>query len=95
MVWHIAKKEIYHNLMTLRFVLMIILLPVFMIANALIYGFGNSGYRQEVDAYHQGMERRLSHVKANAENSFGRLAMRGPGEIYKRPSPFKFCADWD
>ena len=93
MVWHIAKKEIYHNLMTLRFVLMIILLPVFMIANALIYGFGNSGYRQEVDAYHQGMERRLSHVKANAEKSLGRLAMRGPGEIYKRPSPFKFCAD--
>jgi len=93
MIWHIAKKEIYHNRMTLRFVLMIILLPILMVANALIYGFGDSGYREEVDAYHLAMERRLSRVKEDAETSLGKLAMRGPGEIYKRPSRFKFCAD--
>ena len=93
MIWHIAKKEIYHNLMTLRFVLMIILLPILMVANALIYGFGDSGYREEVNGYNRAMESRLSHVKNNAQESLGRLAMRGPGEIYKRPSPFKFCAD--
>ena len=93
MIWHIAKKEIYHNLMTLRFVLMIILLPVLMVANALIYGFGDSGYREEVNTYHRAMERRLSLVKGYAEESLGKLAMRGPGEIYKQPSPFKFCAD--
>ncbi|RKU20257.1 hypothetical protein C6500_09140 [Candidatus Poribacteria bacterium] len=93
MIWHIAKKEIYHNLMTLRFVLMIILLPVLMVANALIYGFGDGGYREEIDAYNLAMERRLSRVKDDAEESLGRLAMRGPGEIYKRPSRFKFCAD--
>ena len=93
MIWHIAKKEIYHNLMTLRFVLMIILLPILMVANALIYGFGDTGYREEVNAYNRAMENRLSYVKNNAQESLGRLAMRGPGEIYKRPSPFKFCAD--
>ena len=93
MIWYIAKKEIYHNLMTLRFVLMIILLPVLMVANALIYGFGDSGYREEVNAYHRAMESRLSLVKGYAEESLGKLAMRGPGEIYKQPSPFKFCAD--
>ncbi len=93
MIWHIAKKEIYHNLMTLRFVLMIILLPSLMVANALIYGFGDSGYREEVDAYNSAMERRLSRVKDDTEKSLGQLAMRGPGEIYKRPSRFKFCAD--
>ena len=93
MIWHIAKKEIYHNLMTLRFTLMIILLPVLMVANALIYGFGDSGYREEVDAYNRAMERRLSRVKDDTEKSLGQLAMRGPGEIYKRPSRFKFCAD--
>ena len=93
MIWHIAKKEIYHNLMTLRFVLMIILLPVLMVANALIYGFGDGGYREEVDTYNLAMERRLSRVRDDAEESLGRLAMRGPGEIYKRPSRFKFCAD--
>ena len=93
MIWHIAKKEIYHNLMTLRFVLMIILLPLLMVANALIYGFGDSGYREEVNTYNRAMESRLSYVKNNAQESLGRLAMRGPGEIYKQPSPFKFCAD--
>ncbi len=93
MIWHIAKKEIHHNLMTLRFVLMIILLPILMITNALIYGFGDNGYREEVDTYNRVMERRLSQVKDDAETSLGRLAMRGPGEIYKRPSRFKFCAD--
>ena len=93
MIWYIAKKEIYHNLMTLRFVLMIILLPTLMVANALIYGFGDSGYREEVNAYHRAMESRLSYVNNNAQESLGKLAMRGPGEIYKQPSPFKFCAD--
>ena len=93
MIWHITKKEIHHNLMTLRFILMIILLPVLMVANALIYGFGDSGYREEIDVYNRAMERRLSLVKDNAAQSLGRLAMRGPGEIYKQPSPFKFCAD--
>ena len=93
MIWLIAKKEIYYNLMTLRFVLMIILLPVLMVANALIYGFGDGGYREEVDAYNLAMERRLSRIKDDAEKNLGRLAMRGPGEIHKRPSPFKFCAD--
>ncbi len=96
MVWHIAKKEIHHNLMTLRFALMIILLPLLMVVNALIYGFGDfgdSGYREEIDAYNRAMERRLSLVKDYAEESLGKLAMRGPGEIYKQPSPFKFCAD--
>ena len=76
MIWHIAKKEIYHNLMTLRFVLMIILLPVLMVANALIYGFGDGGYREEVNAYNRAMERRLSRVNSDAEESLGRLAMR-------------------
>ena len=93
MIWHITKKEIHHNLMTLRFVLMIILLPILMVANALIYGFGANGYREEIDAYNGAMERRLSLVKTDGEENLGKLAMRGPGEIYKRPSRFKFCAD--
>ncbi len=82
--------------MTLRFALMIILLPLLMVVNALIYGFGDfgdSGYREEIDVYNSAMERRLSLVKDSAEESLGKLAMRGPGEIYKQPSPFKFCAD--
>ena len=44
MILHIAKKEIHHNLTTLRFALMIILLPVLFVANALIYSLGTGGY---------------------------------------------------
>ena len=93
MIWHIAKKEIYHNLTTLRFVLMIILLPILMVANALIYGFGDSGYRQEIYDYNHKVRQRQSHIERYAAESLGKLAMIGPGEIPKQPSRLRFCAD--
>ncbi len=93
MIWHIVKKEIYHNLMTLRFVLMIILLPVLMVANALIYGFGNTGYTEEIYNYNRKVTQRLAHIERFASEGLGKLAMIGPGEIPKHPSQLKFCAD--
>ena len=93
MIWHIAKKEIYQNLTTLRFVLMIILLPILMIANALIYGFGNSGYTAEIQDYNRKVTQGLSHIEEYAFKGLGALAMVGPAEIPKRPTQLKFCAD--
>ena len=63
MIWHIAKKEIYHNLTTLRFVLMIILLPILMIANALIYGFGSNGYTGERRDYNRKVDQGHFHIE--------------------------------
>ncbi|MDE0424759.1 MAG: ABC transporter permease subunit [Candidatus Poribacteria bacterium] len=93
MIWHIAKKEIYQNLTTLRFVLMIILLPILMIANALIYGFGDNGYTAEIRDYNRKVTQGLSHIEEYAFKGLGELAMVGPAEIPKRPSQLKFCAN--
>ena len=93
MILQIARKEIHHNLMTLRFALMIILLPLLMIANALIYGYGDDGYITQVNAYNRQIEKKLSHVETHAAQSLGELAVIGPGDMPKRPSPLKFCAN--
>ena len=93
MIWHIAKKEIYQNLTTLRFVLMIILLSILMIANALIYGFGDEGYTAEIRDYNRKVTQGLSHIEEYAAKGLGELAMVGPAEIPKRPTQLKFCAD--
>ncbi len=93
MIWHIAKKEIYQNLTTLRFVLMIILLPILMIANALIYGFGDEGYTAEIRDYNRKVTQGLSHIEEYAAKGLGELAMTGPSEIPKHPAQLKFCAD--
>ena len=93
MILHIAKKEIHHNLTTLRFALMIILLPLLMIANALIYGYGDDGYITRVNAYNKQIEKKLSHVETYASQGLGELAVIGPGDMPKRPSPLKFSAN--
>ena len=93
MILHIAKKEIHHNLTTLRFALMIILLPLLMIANALIYGYGDDGYITQVNAYNKQIEKKLSHIEQKATEGLGELAVMGPGDMPKRPSPLKFCAN--
>ncbi len=93
MIWHIAKKEIYQNFTTLRFVLMIILLPILMVANALMYGFGDNGYTAEIRDYTRKVTQGLSHIEEYAAKGLGELAMVGPAEIPKYPTQLKFCAD--
>ena len=92
MILQIAIKEIYHNLTTLRFALMIILLPVLFVANALIYSLGSSGYTTQIDAYNRQLEQNRRHIKEEADKSLAELALRGPGDIPKRPSRLIFCA---
>ena len=93
MIWHIAKKEIHYNLTTLRFVLMMILLPILMITNAVIYGFGDNGYTSEIRDYNRKVNQGRSHIENYAAKGLGELAMVGPAEIPKRPSQLKFTAD--
>ena len=93
MILHIAKKEIHHNLTTLRFALMVILLPLLMIANALIYGYGDNGYIAQINGYNKQIEKKRSHVEQKAAESLGELAVVGPGDMPKRPSPLQFCAN--
>ena len=93
MILQIAKKEIHHNLTTLRFALMIILLPLLMIANALIYGYGDDGYTAQMSAYNKQMAQKRAHIELYAGQSLAELAVMGPGDMPKRPSLLKFCAN--
>ena len=92
MILQIAKKEIHHNLTTLRFALMIILLPVLFVANALIYSLGDGGYTARINAYNERVRQDRKHIKEQADISLAELALRGPGDIPKRPSRLIFCA---
>lgn len=91
MILQIAKKEIHHNLTTLRFALMIILLPVLFAANALIYSLGDNGYTTQINAYNERVRQNRKHIKEQANVSLAELALRGPGDIPKHPSRLIFC----
>ena len=92
MIRQIAKKEIHHNLTTLRFALMVILLPVLFIVNALIYSFGSGGYAMQMDNYNRRGTENREHIIKHADQSLAELALVGPGEMRKRPSRLTFCA---
>ena len=64
-----------------------------MIANALIYGYGDDGYAAQINGYNQQMEKKRVHIEQKAAQSLGELAVMGPGDMPKRPSPLKFCAN--
>ena len=64
-----------------------------MIANALIYGYGDDGYITQVNAYNRQIEQKLAHVETHAAQGLGELAVIGPGDMPKRPSPLKFSAN--
>ena len=93
MIWQITLKEIYHNLTTLRFALIIIILPVLFVANSLIYSLGGYGYTAQVDTYNQQVSQNRNHIGDYANKGLAELALIGPGEIPKRSNRLTFCAD--
>ena len=93
MIWQIAFKEIYHNLTTLRFTLIIIILPILFVANSLIYSLGGYSYTAQVNTYNQQVAQNRDHIEDFANNGLAELALIGPGEIPKRPNRLTFCAD--
>ena len=92
MIWQIMLKEIYHNLRTLRFALMVILLPVLFMVNALIYSHGGGGYIMQMNDYNRRVTENKKHITQYADQSLAELALVGPGEMPKRPSRLMFSA---
>ena len=89
MIWHITKRELYDNLNSLQFALATFLLLGLMLTNAVVHLREHpervQKYREDVDAYQ-------NRLKSYAEESLYRLAQKGPGDLYKKPSPLHFCA---
>ena len=88
MIWHIAKREIYDNLNSLRFALATLLLVALMLTNAVAHLREHperiQKYRTSVTDYWNTLTSRTNLYA---------LAQEGPGLLYKKPSPLRFCAD--
>ena len=89
MILHIARRELYDNMNSLRFILTVLLILTLMIVNAVKH-LGD--YRAEMSIYRKNVAQSLDHLRSRSENLYD-LVEKGPGNFYKQPSPLSFCAD--
>lgn len=88
MIWHITKRELYDNLISLRFALTTVLLLGLMLTNAVIH---LREYPIRTQKYHDSVTE--SQNKLKSRTNLYNIAQRGPGRLYKKPSPLHFCAE--
>ena len=88
-MWHITKRELYNNLNSLRFALTTVLLLALMVTNAVRH---IREHPKRVQKYRDAVAESLNQLTSHADISLYRLAQKGPGPLYKKPSPLHFCA---
>ena len=88
MIWHIAKREIYDNLNSLRFALATVLFLGLMLTNAVVH---LREHPVRMQKYHDAVTRSLNGLKSRTD--LYEIAQWGPGGLYKKPSPLHFCAE--
>ena len=89
MIWHIAKRELYDNLNSLRFALTTVLLLGLMLTNAVMH------LREQparIQQYLTAVTDTRNALYARAVSLY-ELAQKGPGKLYKKPSALYFCAE--
>ena len=90
-MWHIAKRELYDNLNSLRFALATVLLLALMLTNVILYLREHPARAQ---AYHNAAAGAIKTLESRSTNLYS-LATGGPGDLHKIPSPLRFCAEGD
>ena len=90
MIWHIAKRELYDNLNSLRFALATVLLLGLMLTNAVVH---LREHPERVQRYRENASNHQNRIASYAANSLYDLAQKGPGNLYKKPSDLRFCAE--
>ena len=90
-MWHIAKRELYDNLNSLRFALATVLLLVLMLTNAVVH---LREHPARIQAYHNAAAEAIKTLESRSTSLY-RLATEGPGAFHKAPSPLRFCAEGD
>ena len=90
-MWHIAKRELYDNLNSLRFALATVLLLALMLTNAVLY---LREHPKRMQVYHNAAAGAVKTLEGRS-GSLYRLATEGPGDLHKAPSPLRFCAEGD
>lgn len=91
MMWHIAKRELYDNLNSLRFALATVLLLALMLTNAVLY---LREHPERSQAYQNAAAGAVKTLEGRSTSLY-RLATEGPGDLHKAPSPLRFCAEGD
>ena len=89
MIFHIVKRELYDHLSSLRFALTTLLILILMIVNAIV-SLGE--YKQRMGEYRGQVTWSRNELKSRCSTLY-RLTLKGPGRLYKKPSPLAFCAD--
>ena len=89
-MWHIAKRELYDNLNSLRFALTTVLLLALMLTNAIVH---LREHPERIKAYRAGVAGHQNRLTSNANESLYKLAEQGPGYLNKKPSDLRFCAE--
>ena len=87
-MWHIAKRELYDNLNSLRFALATVLLLALMLTNAVIH---LREHPMRMQKYRDAATQSLNTLTSRTD--LYDLAQKGPGKLYKKPSLLRFCAD--
>ena len=87
MIFHIVKRELYDHLSSLRFALTTLLILILMIVNAVAY-LGE--YKQRMKTYHRDTAESRMWLRSQCDTLY-RLVLKGPGSLYKKPSPLAFC----
>ena len=90
MIWHIAKRELYDNLSSLRFALATILLLGLMLTNGVVY---LREQPKRLHEYRDAFAEHRNHLESHAADSLYKLAEQGPGDLNKKPSSLRFCAE--
>ena len=88
MIWHIAKRELYDNLNSLRFALTTVLLLGLMLTNAFMH---LQEHPARIEKYHASVTDTLNVLKSRTD--LYDIAQQGPGLLYKKPSALSFCAE--
>ena len=89
-MWHIAKRELYNNLNSLRFALTTVLLLALMVTNAVRH---IREHPKRVQKYHSAVTESVNRLTSHAADSLYTVAQKGPGDLYKKPSALHFCAE--
>ena len=87
-MWHIAKRELYDNLNSLRFALTTVLLLGLMLTNALMH---LQEHPAKIKKYRSSVTDALNALRSRTD--LYDIAQRGPGLLYKKPSALGFCAE--
>lgn len=89
MLWHLTKRELFEQLISLRFCFATIITVSLMVVNAVGH-IEESKVQQAV--YRQNVSRELQEMKDRCDN-FYNLVEAGPGQLYKKPSKLSFFAN--